>query len=30
LNIGVKKKSQPHPRSSRPKSAWPKSRKSTT
>ncbi len=30
LNIGVKKKPHPHPRSSRPKSASPKSRKSTT
>ncbi len=30
LNIGVKKKPQPKPRNSRPKSASPKTRKSTT
>jgi hypothetical protein len=30
LSIGVKKKSQPNPRSYRLKSAWPKTRKSTT
>ena len=30
LNIGVKKKPQPSPGSSRPKSAWPKTRKSST
>src|SRR5258706_15643741 len=30
LNIGVKKKPQPGPGSSRPKSAWPKTRKSST
>jgi hypothetical protein len=30
LQIGVKKKPQPHPESSRPPSASPKSRKSTT
>ncbi len=30
LKIGVKKKPQPHPRNSHPKSASPKSRKSTT
>src|SRR5216684_8174223 len=30
LNIGVKKKSQPNPHSSRPKSALPRTRKSST
>jgi len=30
LNIGVKKKPQANPASSRPKSAWPKTRKSST
>ena len=30
LNIGVKKKPQPNPESSRPKSAWPRSRKSSS
>ena len=30
LNIGVKKKPQPNPKSSRPKSAWPRSRKSSS
>jgi hypothetical protein len=30
LDIGVKKKSQPNPENSRPKSAWPKSRKSSS
>ena len=30
LNIGVKKKPQPNPKNSRPKSAWPRSRKSST
>jgi hypothetical protein len=30
LNIGVKKKTQPNSQSSRPKSAWPKTRKSKT
>jgi len=30
LNIGVKKKPPPNPASSRPKSAWPKTRKSNT
>ena len=30
LNIGVKKKPQPHPRNCRPKSASPKTRKSST
>src|SRR5512137_659614 len=28
LNLGVKKKPRPHPESSRPQSAWPRSRKS--
>jgi hypothetical protein len=30
LNIGVKKKPKPDPESSRPKSAWPRSRKSSS
>jgi len=30
LNIGIKKKPQHRPGSSRPKSAWPKTRKSST
>ncbi len=30
LSIGVKKKPQPNPAKSRPKSAWPKTRKSST
>ena len=30
LNIGVKKKPQTNPKSSRPKSAWPKNRKSSS
>ena len=30
LNIGVKKKPQLNPKSSRPQSAWPKSRKSSS
>ena len=30
LNIGVKKKPQPNAKSSRPKSAWPRSRKSSS
>ena len=30
LKIGVKKKPQPQPPSSRPKSAWPKTRKSSS
>ena len=30
LNIGVKKKPQPNPEKSRPKSAWPRSRKSSS
>jgi len=30
LNIGVKKKPQPNPENSHPKSAWPRSRKSSS
>jgi hypothetical protein len=30
LNIGLKKKPPPNPKSSRPKSTWPKSRKSSS
>ena len=30
LNIGIKKKPSSHPRSSRPRSAWPKTKKSST
>ena len=30
LNIGIKKKPQPKPENSHPKSAWPKTRKSST